>query len=114
MKIHHTTLLGALAALALPGAASAATPDTAKVSPTAKTASWTGDIEDPLGLYDLAIFYQGSTTVQKNETCMAPYCDVFTLDVADGGTALNVKIDAPDRKSTRLNSSHTIIPYAVF
>ncbi len=96
MKIHTTSLLGALAALALPAAASAATPDTAKVSPTAKTASWTGDITEPFGAYDLLIFSQGDTTLQGQETCMAPYCDVFTLDVADGGTALNVKIDAPD------------------
>jgi hypothetical protein len=96
MKIHSTTLLGALAALALPAAASAATPDTAKVSPTAKTASWTGDITEPFGLYDLTAFFNGSTEVGGNETCTAPVCDTFALDVADGGTALTVKIDAPD------------------
>ena len=96
MKIHTTSLLGAFAALALPATAAAATPDTAKVGPTAKTAAWTGDITEPFGAYDLLIFSQGDTTLGGQETCMAPYCDVFTLDVADGGTALNVKIDAPD------------------
>jgi hypothetical protein len=96
MRLRTTTLLAAFAALAVPAAATAATPETAKVSPTAKTASWTGDITEPFGFYDLAAFLNGSTALHGQETCNAPVCDAFTLDVADGGTALTVKIDAPD------------------
>src|SRR4051794_7512732 len=96
MRFHTATLLGALAALALPAAASAATPESGKVSPTAKTAGWTGDISEPFGLYDLAAFFNGTTAIHGQETCTAPVCDTFKLDVAEGGTALVVKLDAPD------------------
>src|SRR5215204_2425380 len=37
----------------------------------------------------------------------------WTLDDAPGGTRVVVE-ERPDRKSTRLNSSHTVISYAVF
>src|SRR5690606_41654166 len=35
-------------------------------------------------------------------------------DVVDAGTGLGVELDGLDRKSTRLNSSHVKISYAVF
>jgi hypothetical protein len=95
MNVRMPVLLSLAAALALPTAATAATPSSGKVSPTAKTVSWSGDINDPLGVFDLAAFYYGSTNVRGNETCTPPVCDTFTLDVANGGYGLLLKVDAP-------------------
>src|SRR5260221_9129916 len=39
--------------------------------------------------------------------------DVRQADV-EGGHARRIGLDVEDRKSTRLNSSHTVISYAVF
>src|SRR5258708_31297998 len=53
-----------------------------------------------------------------------PYTTLFRSEIADGAAALNrsrtdaqaahIDIILADRKSTRLNSSHQIISYAVF
>src|SRR5260221_2802583 len=37
-----------------------------------------------------------------------------TVSIGRSGGGADIEIDDPDRKSTRLNSSHTVISYAVF
>jgi hypothetical protein len=88
-------LLGVLAALAIPTSAVAATPSSGSVSPTAQKTTATGTIADPLGAYDLTAFFNGGTQVHGQDTCNAPYCDVYTLDVAPGGQQLRIVADAP-------------------
>jgi hypothetical protein len=89
------SLIGVLAALALPCSAVAATPEAGTVSPTAKTTTWTGSVNDPLGAYDLAMFFNESTAVRGNETCLGVVCDVYTLEVAEGGQEIRFVFDAP-------------------
>jgi hypothetical protein len=88
-------LLGVLVALAIPTSALAATPSSGSVSPTAQTATATGSVADPLGAYDLTAFFNGGTTVHGQNTCQAPACDVYKLDVAPGGNQLRIVVDAP-------------------
>lgn len=88
-------LLGVLAALAIPSSALAATPSSGSVSPTSRQATATGSVTDPLGVYDLAAYSYGDTKVRGQDTCKAPACDIYTLNVASGGKQLRIVADAP-------------------
>lgn len=83
--------LAALAALALPAAATAATPESGAVSPETRKVSWSGTIVDPLGTYDLVAFFIGSTQVQGQETCGRVVCDDFTLTVPEGAQEIRIR-----------------------
>jgi hypothetical protein len=96
-------LLGVLAALAIPTSASAATPDSDSVSPQNQKTTATGTITDPIGAYDLAMFYWGGTSVRGQETCNTPVCDTFTLNVAEGGQELRIVADAPNSDNVSLD-----------
>lgn len=113
MHLRKMVLSAALLALAAPAAASAAD---ASVSATSKVAHLTGTITEPTSLYDFVGFFNDGTEVQGNDTCMAPYCEVKTLHVADGAAELrldatsdaynlDLEVVAPDGTKTEYNSS---------
>jgi hypothetical protein len=101
---HRTAfLLAALVAVAIPASAGAATPESGTVSPDARQTTTKGTVNDPLGVYDLAAFYYGSTSVRGNETCNQPVCDTYTLNVADGGFQLRINVNAPASENVSLD-----------
>lgn len=112
MHLRKTVLLGALVALALPTASLA---DTKTVTESAKKASFTGTITDAtFGLYDLALFFNGSTEVRGNSVCVDPQCHEHTLTVGPNGVELaldatsdasNLSLDIidPDGSMTSIN-----------
>jgi hypothetical protein len=89
-------LAAAALALAAPASTLAATPESGAVSPEKPTFAWTGTVTEPTDLYDLVGFFNGGTAVRGVGTCMAPYCDTFTLTVAEGGDLLTLDLKAPD------------------
>src|SRR3954469_13664720 len=95
-------LLGVVVALAIPASAGAATPASGTVSPTAKKATATGTITDPLGAYDLAAFFAGGTTVRGQDTCKGAVCDPYPLTV-NGGRELRIVVDAPTAENVSLD-----------
>src|SRR5690625_7939424 len=52
--------------------------------------------------------------VAKNQVFISLADRVLAAAVASGATDVDTLLAAPDRKSTRLNSSHVAISYAVF
>jgi hypothetical protein len=76
----------AIVAAAVP-AAHAATPAEGEVGNAKLVQAWTGEANSqPLN---------NTTVTQTHELCIAPFCDTFTLNVRDLGTALKVRFDAP-------------------
>src|SRR4051794_36571905 len=103
---HRTAfLLSLLVAVAIPASAGAATPASGSLSPSARKATTTGTITDPIGAYDIGTFFYGSTAVRGNETCNQPICDVYTLKVADGGNQLRIVTDAPNAVNVAMDIS---------
>lgn len=100
---HSVVVLLALVALTLPAGAQAATPASGAVSPTQKSTAWSGTITDPIGAYDLVMFFNGGTSVRGNETCASVVCDTYMLDVADGARELRVVADAPDSDNVSMD-----------
>jgi hypothetical protein len=85
-------LLALAAAVAIQAApAMAATPESGEAAP-GRPATWTGQIDDALGLYELAVFFAGST----GGLCPDGFGDELALRVAEGGTTLTVKVSSPD------------------
>lgn len=89
MNLRKTVLLCAIVALSVPTAASAAA---GTIGATAKTAEFNGTITEPTGMYEFASWFNDSTEVHGQNTCMQPYCDEHTLTVGPGGAEL--KVDA--------------------
>lgn len=96
MNHRPLALAAALVALALPTTAVAATPDHGSIAPGSAKTTWSGTITDPIGAYDLAAFFAGSTMVRGQETCAAVVCDPYKLTVGPGGRELRIVVDAPD------------------
>jgi hypothetical protein len=90
MNLRKMVLLGVLATLSISGVALAAT---GSVDATKKTATFSGTITtDPVGLYEIAVFFNGGTAVNGQNTCAQPQCDEHTLTVGPDGAQL--KLDA--------------------
>ena len=87
MRILLTVTAAALLAAAVP-AAHAATPATGDVSEAHLSQSWSGEADSqPLN---------NDATTETHQLCIQPFCDTFTLNVKDLGTALKVVFDAPN------------------
>ena len=82
-------LLGAsiaLATVAVP-AAHAASPASGDVSESHLVQTWSGEADgQPMN---------NSPETETHQLCLQPFCDTFTLNVKDKGTALKVRFDAP-------------------
>jgi len=96
MSHRKTLLLAALAALAVPASASAAT---ATVSATAKTASFTGTITEPTGMFEIGADFNGGTQFHGQDLCVQPACDEHTLTVGPDGAQLKLDADGGDAYS---------------
>ena len=84
----HKLLLGATLVLAAAApAAHAATPASGDVSETHLVQTWSGEADSqPMN---------NTPQTETHQLCVQPFCDTFTLDVKDKGTALKVHVDAP-------------------
>lgn len=87
MRIRSVALLAAAAALVPASVAGAAEPSSGSISQSSTTTKWTGEYLDPLGLYDIGIFFVGDTS----GTCAAPHCDTYTLNVTEWGDTLTIR-----------------------
>jgi hypothetical protein len=68
-------------------AAHAATPAVGEVGNAKLVQAWSGEANSqPLN---------NTTETQTHDLCIAPFCDTFSLNVRDLGTALKVRFDAP-------------------
>src|SRR3989454_4698219 len=102
----RATLLVSLAAVALPLAAQ--TPPSAPAPAAKRTVELTG----------LVLVNGFFTNARVNNSDVPQFADSLAPASAVGGTIrqtrLGLLVTEPDRKSTRLNSSHLVISYAVF
>ena len=66
------------------------------------------DIQDPadLILLDKMTAYQ-TAYMLENESVIFKQIAILSSNAADSNVSFDTKLGAPDRKSTRLNSSHT-------
>jgi hypothetical protein len=96
MSLRKTTLLGAVAALALPAAATAAT---GTIDAVHTTADFSGSFTEPVGLYDAA-FSSPVVIVAGNsyDTCDGPWCEEHTLTIAPGAARLQIDATSDAQK----------------
>ena len=86
---------------------------------TATTEIYTLSLHDALPIYLVIILEYSVVLHQSKCRVNVQYLNVGfqpSIEVLYGTHALHIrgKVDRRDRKSTRLNSSHTVISYAVF
>lgn len=97
MSMHvatRTFLVGLLSSAALAGSATAATPESGKLTLDQRKVEWTGEAMGTLVQY--AHYFYGGQIV---EDCVAPMCDAFTLEVGDPGY---LEISAEDNGYTEM------------
>lgn len=88
MRMTRLPAVAAAAASLIPASvAGAAEPSSGSISQATVTTKWTGEYVDPLGLYDIGIFFVGDTS----GTCAAPHCDTYTLNVTEWGDTLTFR-----------------------
>ena len=90
-----TLLLATLALAIVPATASAATPASGTVSPTAPTTQWSGDLA--AGYASYAAYVLGDAAgANAAAPCLVPSCDSFALHVGSGGGDVTIKAASPE------------------
>ena len=86
-RASRLVLISLLSALAVP-AAFAATPETGTISTAQPRVEWSGTS----GGYGITAANILITTAGERMICEAPFCDTFTLEVAEGGVDMTVAV----------------------